>query len=193
MSKKFNLRNVVIVITCLAAVTMFSGCSKDKDGEDGGGGGGGNKPIGRVITAAELFSIADAERILGETVKDSNIDQRRECYDFLVYWLSPHSTGVYIYQEALYAKNDWQNYLQKMEDVYIDVGEKLDINDANVYLSEAVGWSFPSLQIFYGDYRISLNVMGGGNSEEAALWRREKVIEIGMLVLKNLKEVLNNE
>ena len=187
-----KMRNVAIIIACLAATTMISGCSKDTN-NSGDNPDNPNHPTGRVIRAAELISVEDAERILGETIKDSSIDKRRDCEDYLVYWLSHHTTGVYLYQEALYDKNDWKSYLQEMEIVYINVGEKMDINNANAYYTESVFDGMARLQIFDSGYRISLNVMRGGEtSEEQMLYKRGKVIEIGTLALERLREIVKN-
>ena len=181
-----NLRNVAIIIACLAATTMISGCSKDTNNS----GNNPDNPTFRVISAWELITVEDAERILGETLKDSSIDKRRDYSDYLIYWLTPHSTGVYLFQEALCDKNDWNRYLQEKEKTYIDVGEKIDINNANAYYTESEFEGMTRLQIFDSGYHIGLNVLGGGKSEEEMLYKRGKVIEIGTLALERLREII---
>jgi hypothetical protein len=185
-----NLRNVAIIIACLAATTMISGCSKDTNNS----GNNPDNPTFRVISAWELITVEDAERILGETLRDSTINKREYDYDNLHYYLSPHSTSVYLHQEALfkgaisYDKNDWDGYLKYQEEISIEFGETININNANAYYSEEFKMS--RLQIYDSGYRIQLFVEGGGTNEEQMLYNKGKVIEIGTLALERLREII---
>ena len=63
MIKKSILRNVAIVIACLAAVTMFSNCSKDKDKDGEGGGTTNTIGDGSETYPFLVANVADLKRV----------------------------------------------------------------------------------------------------------------------------------
>jgi len=94
MSKKSILRSVAIVIACLAAVTMFSNCSKDKD-KDGEGGGSSWQEKKNVYVNIDGVKYSPYDRITPQDfinagyTTDVNLDQDYE------YGVTPNPITIY--------------------------------------------------------------------------------------------------
>jgi len=192
--QKQFLRNVVMIMACLAVTVVFSNC------DSGNSGNSGSKKMD-VIKASQLISKAEAEDILELNVTETEI-KKSYFTDEVAYRTAKFYFPIALWQESLHdktsdyeknlLKNGWKSYLKDMEKNLSEGQEVVNVGDGKAYLQDAYGVLM--IHIFYDDFLIQLSLINvpytHEDTDDEAVWKRAKIKEAGTLAVKNLKSIL---
>jgi len=196
---KLFLRNVAMIIACLAVTVVISNCSSGNSSNKGNSSG--NSKV-RVIKASELISISEAAAILEQSINSSE-DDKMYFSDEIRYRSAIYTFSVRLAQEALHdnssdfekklLKNGWKSYLKDMEKNLSSGTTKIDVSGGTGYLQETNEiWMF---YIFYEEYYITLSLvqfpLSHIDTDEEKLWKTQRLTEAGKIAVNNLKNILS--
>ena len=209
---------LALTIALLLSLSTLAGCDESgKNNIDSGNSSNHTASSQReVIKASELISKEDAEALLGQDVEIHEDIYEKSFIDQARYNSDDKTLTIELWQEALHNKdskfeksliqNGWSDYVKRMEDAYISYTKadpenpdlvyiELEGTYGTYYLQQITLMGQSLMQIFYGDYMITLylsNYKSNSHvdSEDEKLWKREKLMEIGDFAIERLKEII---
>ena len=198
---KLNLRNVLVIATCLAAVTVFLSC---KDDNKNGSGNGNSSTTAKVIKPSQLVSLEDAKRITGENMVVSGELDGGTMNNDKDYGISYYLTTTYKKDYDLgfktlsitlryYDNTNLFNILYKgYTDVYDNEEEKIKIGADWTCMNDDL-----RLVIFYNKHFIdiwfnNMTPVSVDDTEAREAQNKQILIEVGKCAVSNLKKILGS-
>ena len=169
--------------------------------------------LDRVIKASELVSKEDAEVLLGQSVEEQEGTTLKPLINQARYSSEDKALSVDLWQKALYDKDNskipyqasnWPAYVEEMEKSFIGYTDNPENSDflyyamegkhGTYYLNQPKSFGMTTLQIFCGEYMITLFLsnrsMTHEDSEEEKTWKKDTIMEIGDFAVDSLKEII---